>query len=155
MISKIFISILLILVLIGCRTAREKQNNSFEQKDITFLSHNSQNRGAYSAPMWVGIYDGIQFAQHCEEIKITVELRKNNTFLWVSEYLSNKKKKFRNHGEIIINEKGRILVLKQKSGEKKFRFNGSTLIPLGNIKPTNMCGTSNENSLTKRKTTIY
>ncbi|TWP28034.1 copper resistance protein NlpE [Apibacter muscae] len=137
MLKKIFILSLFSLTLLNCtkrnsETLVSKENSN--SIDSIKVNNNESPIIDNSTPQnsldYLGIYEGIIPCADCEGIKVTVELKEGNQFIFTSDYLGEKDKSKPTviEGNYTWNNNGTIITIVQNSTKQSFKVQEDRLV---------------------------
>jgi len=123
---RVFILLLALIWLTGCRSDQVKQDPEFSYPADAV--HNSRN-----SLDWSGVYRGVLPCADCEGIQMEIRLKENLTYKMTTHYLGKSEQVFRNSGPFEWNAEGSRIMLKdmkESAGHRLFQVGENRLFML-------------------------
>lgn len=131
--KKILFPVFVLLVLIGCKTI-EEDNEQFDpqeewrENEVQADAHNSRN-----SLDWEGTYTGVLKCEDCPGIETIINLNKNFSYILEQrkiETLDEEGTEFQNSGRITWNENGSVITVEGMDGELQLKVEELYLVPV-------------------------
>ena len=137
------INYLLAVGLIFAASCKNKSSDKVNSTETASIEHSDKAATSQNSLDWVGVYEGTYNCEGCDNLKATITLRPNNTYLFKNENIEEK-------AYILWSKDGSIITL--SSNGKKFKVAENKLIALNNEEQPLKGKGSNEISFEKKET---